>query len=166
MGKIYGGNEMKKKIVIVILFLAFVFAGCSKVKTQGSNLQVKTLEPIQVVENYFKYYNEKNKKGILCTLTEWHNAPNVVWGFENLDSMKIIDIQEEKSDVIRNGYLRNGRGSVNNTTETNLKVYKVKYEVKYKKNGIGPQDSGTYDWWYFVIRRDEDSPWLIDDMGV
>nr|WP_238455622.1 DUF4829 domain-containing protein [Desulfolucanica intricata] len=29
-----------------------------------------------------------------------------------------------------------------------------------------PLDSGTYDWWYFVIRKDENSQWLIDDFGV
>ncbi|MGY5239278.1 DUF4829 domain-containing protein [Clostridium tertium] len=23
-----------------------------------------------------------------------------------------------------------------------------------------------YDYWYFLIRKDETSPWLIDDMGV
>lgn len=91
---------MKKKITLAILFLVFVFAGCgcSKAETEGLNSQKQSLEPKQVVENYFKYYNEKNKEGVLSTLTESHDAPNVAWGFENLDSKKIIDIQEEKND--------------------------------------------------------------------
>lgn len=81
---------------------------------------------------------------------------------DNLDSIKIVNINEG----IRNDYLRNGRGSINNTTSENLKVYKVDYEVKYKRDGIEPHVSGTYEWWYFLIRENENSPWLIDDFGV
>lgn len=150
---------MKQKIVMMVLFSIFTLIGCSKSQTQLS-------EPQQIVENYFKYSNEKNKEEVLSTLTEWHNSPNVVLGIENLENIKLIDIKEEKSNTIRNGYLHNGRGSINNTTENNLKVYTVKYEVKYKKDSIVPQDSGIYDWCFFVVRKDENSPWLIDDMGV
>lgn len=123
-------------------------------------------DPAQtVVENYFKFNNEKNKDKILTTLTEHHDAPNVVWGFDELDSIKILNIEEEKDNKYAKGYLLNGRGSINGTTDDNLKVYKVKYEVKYK-NEVGAQESGTYDWWYFLIRKDSSSPWLIDDFGV
>lgn len=65
---------------------------------------------------------------------------------DNLGSIKIVNINEELNEGIRNYYLRNGRGSINNTTSENLKVYKVDYEGKYKHDGIGPQDSGTYEW--------------------
>ncbi|MBL4931863.1 DUF4829 domain-containing protein [Clostridium paridis] len=156
---------MRKRVFLIVLLLVSVSIGYYGVKALTSNSQNKSLDSKQVVENYFKYRNEKNKKEILKTLTKWHDAPNVVWGFENLDNIKIVDIKEENSKDVRNGYLQNGRGSVNNTTENNLKVYKVKYEVKYLKDGVGPQDSGVYDWWFFVIRENENSPWLIDDMG-
>lgn len=152
--------------ILSILFLIVVvfFSGCSKENTKvvvnSSNDSAET-----VVKKYFQYKNEKDKSKMLTTLTELWKAPNVVWGFENLDSIKIINIKEEKNNTIRKGYLSNGRGSINGTTEKNLKVYKVKYEVKYKKDGIEPQDSGIYDWWYFVIRKDDNSPWLIDDFG-
>lgn len=42
----------------------------------------------------------------------------------------------------------------------------MEYEVKFIKDGVGPKDSGIYEHWYFLIRKDENSPWLIDDMGV
>jgi hypothetical protein len=77
---------------------------------------------------------------------------------DNLVSIKIVNINEELNEGIRNYYLRNGRGSINNTISENLKVYKVDYEVKYKHDGIGPQDSGIYEWWYFLIRENENSP--------
>lgn len=161
-------------ITILIVFNPFekdnFNANANKLKNSSNTTSVDTDvedDPAQtVVEKYFLYKNEKNKDKLLTTLTEHYNAPNVAWGFENLNSIKIIDIQEEKSDSVRKGYLNNGRGRVHGTIEKNLKVYKVRYEVKYKRDGVGPQDSGTYDWWYFVIRKDENSPWLIDDFGV
>ncbi|MBU3146513.1 DUF4829 domain-containing protein [Clostridium estertheticum] len=152
------------KFIMLFVIAVIIFVGCSKesakvaVNSQGDPAQT-------VVEKYFKYKNEKNKDNVLTTLTEHFKAPNVVWGFENLDSIKIINIEKESNDTVIKGYLNNGNGSENGTTENNLKVYKVKYEVKYKKDGIGPQDSGTYDWWYFVIRKDKNSQWLIDDFG-
>lgn len=163
MGDIMNGKNIKFIIILVIAVITFV--GCSTesnkvtVNSQGDSAKI-------VVEKHFQYKNEKNKDKILTTLTGHWNTPNIVWGFENLDSTKIISIEEEKSETVRKGYLSNGRGNINGTTENNLKVYKVKYEVMYKKNGIGPQDSGTYAWWYFVIRKDKNSPWLIDDFGV
>ncbi|HBL05457.1 MULTISPECIES: DUF4829 domain-containing protein [unclassified Clostridium] len=158
---------MKRNIsfnVMLIIITLILLVGCSSesnrsIDTKGDSAQT-------VVENYFKYENEKNKDKLLTTLTEHFNAPNVVWGFDNLDSTKIISIEEEMNEKVKEGYLHNGRGSTNGTTENNLKVYKVKYEVKYKNDGASPQNSGIYDWWYFVIRKDENSPWLIDDMGV
>lgn len=156
------GNLTCKIMIIIITFITLV--GCSK--ESNRTVDFKDDSAKTVVENYFKYKNEKNKDNLLTTLTERFNAPNVVWGFENLDSTKIISIEEEKNEKIKEGYLNNGMGKINGTTENNLKIYKVRYEVKYKKDGVGPQDSRIYDWWYFLIRKDENSPWLIDDMGV
>lgn len=164
-----GSEFMKRKsyFIILIFLIMVTFTACSSQKPRATEKGSKEgLEPQKVVENYFKYKNEKDKDKLLTTLTELYKAPNVVWGFENLDSIKILNIEEETEERIRRGYISNGRGSINGTTEDNLKVYKVKYEVKYKKDGIGPQDSGIYDWWYFVIRKDKESPWLIDDFGV
>ncbi len=146
--------------MLIIIITLILLVGCSSesnrvTETKGDSAQT-------VVENYFKYKNEKNKDKLLTTLTEHFNAPNVVWGFDNLESTKIISIEEEMNEKVKEGYLRNGRGSINGTTENNLKVYKV----KYKNDGASPQNSEIYDWWYFVIRKDENSPWLIDDMGV
>lgn len=167
IGKMKRENIVKKKLkfyILIIIITLIMLVSCSSgnntiIDSKGDSAQT-------VVENYFKYENEKNKDKLLTTLTEHWTSPNVVWGFENLDSIKIINIEEEKDEKVREGYLNYGRGSINGTTESNLRVYKVQYDVKYKKDGVGPQDSGIYDWWYFVIRKDENSPWLIDDMGV
>lgn len=162
-----GGAIMKKNLkfyISIIMITLIMLVGCSndnntKIDSKGDSAQT-------VVKNSFQYTNEKNKEKLLTTFTEHWNDPNVDWGFENLDSIKIINIEEDKDKNVREGYLKYGGGIKNGTTENNLKVYKVKYDVKYKKDGVGPQDSGIYDSWYSVIRKDENSPWLIDDSGV
>jgi len=65
---------MKK--IVLLLILVLILTGCSTVKTQGAssqelNSQKQSLEPKQVVENYFKYYNEENLEGVNSALTQW-----------------------------------------------------------------------------------------------
>ncbi len=94
---------MKKRLsllTITLLFsciLVFAFTGCSKAHTQLSDSQKLSLEPKQVVENYFKYWNEKNSKGVLSTLTERYSKYNMNWEFENLKSVKLNSIVEESN---------------------------------------------------------------------
>lgn len=154
-----------KKIIVLLLFLAIVFSGCSKVKTQISDSKNQQLQPKQVIDSYFKYYNEKNREGVLSTETEVNKAPNVVFGFENLKYIKLISMWEDTNPKQKEAYMKYGRGSVNGVKEENVIIYKVKYDVKYKKDGIGPQDSGIYIKWFTIIRKDKNSPWLIDDIG-
>lgn len=159
--------------IIAIACASLLLISCSNNKpsesssakeTTTSTPQEKSNSSKATVENYFKYYNEKNKEKLLTTLAAHWASPNIVWGFENLDSMKLLDIKEDTSRI--DDYLEHGNGTINNTTKENLKVYKVKYDVKYKDDNIGPQPSGTYEWWYYLTRKDKNSPWLIDDMGV
>lgn len=153
-------KKILKVYISIIITTLILLVGCSNENT------TKVDSAQTVVEKYFQYKNEKNEDKLLTTLAEHYNAPNVVWGFENLDSIKILNIEEEMDEKFKNGYLSHGRGSINGTSENNVKVYKVKYDVKYKEDGVGTQDSGIYEWWFFLIRKDENSQWLIDDMGV
>ncbi|MBP2034128.1 ABC-type uncharacterized transport system fused permease/ATPase subunit [Clostridium algifaecis] len=55
-----------KKIALVILCFVLVITGCFIAKMQVSNSQKQSSDPAkQVVENYFKYLNEKDKKEFL-----------------------------------------------------------------------------------------------------
>lgn len=154
-----------KKIAVFILFLVFILSGCSTAKTQAADSKNQQLQPKQVIDNYFKYYNEKNREGVLSTRTEVNKAPNVVFGFENLKYIKLISMSEDTNPKQKEAYMKYGRGSINGVKEENVIIYKVKYDVKYKKDGIGPQDSGIYIKWFTIIRKDKNSPWLIDDIG-
>lgn len=169
MISLYGKKKKAVKIGIATITLMLML-GCTLMvmpfkSAVLNDSQRLVLKPDQVVENYFKYYNEKSKAGVLSTLTKWHSEPNVVYDFDSLSSINLLDMYEEKGQFLRDDYIQSGRGKENNTTLDNLKVFRVKYKVEYKKDGVGYQDSGTYEWLVYVVRKDAKSPWLIDDMG-
>ncbi|MCT8977388.1 DUF4829 domain-containing protein [Clostridium sp. CX1] len=152
-----------KKIILITLFLMFVFTGCSTVKTQEINSQKQPLEPKQVVENYFKYYNEKNLEGVNSTRTQWSQ---ITTGLdENLKYIKLNSISEDVPPTMKEGYIKYGNGLITGAKEENITIYKIEFTVKYKKDRVGPQDSGKYIKWCTLIRKDENSPWLIDEIG-
>lgn len=85
-------GNLKFFIIIIITFLTLI--SCSKESNKAIDTEDDSAK--NVVENFFKYENEKNKDKLLTTLTERYNSPNVVWGFENLDIIKILNIAEEE----------------------------------------------------------------------
>ncbi|MBC9786124.1 DUF4829 domain-containing protein [Heliobacterium chlorum] len=115
---------------------------------------------------YFDYYNKHDKEGLLSVMTEHHNSPNAVWGFDDLEYMKIIELEDVTNSIREyvDDYLTTGRGSINGVKKENVRVFTCFYEVKYREE-TGPQNSGKYKMKYILIRQDERSPWLIDDRG-
>lgn len=155
-----------KKIVLIILFLVFVLTGCSIGKTQESNSQEtdsqkQLLQPKQVIENYFKYYTKRNKEGIRLTRTDSEDFEFD----ENIEYMKLDSISETFNPSFKEAYMKYGRGTINGATEENIRVFKIIYTVKCKKDGIGPIDSGKLYKWATFIRKDKNSPWLLDEIG-
>lgn len=164
---------MKKKIILIVIFSSFVFVilGGYILKTEGIILKEQSiskkqsLDPKQVVECYFKFYNEKNKKGVQSTMTEVNNGPNKVYEFDNLIYIKLKSIKEDTNPSQKEDYIKYGRGMVNGATEDNIKIYKVEYDLKLKNDEISPDRSGKCMMWITLIRKDKNSGWLIDDMG-
>jgi hypothetical protein len=160
----------------LILCVSLIFSGCTNVTksnkdTSSNSKQVveknRSIQnsPKQVVKNYFKYKNEKNKNDIEKLLTKDSLGPNHTWGFEDLEYIKLININEETNPTFKDGYLSNGRGSINGVKKENVKVYKVDYNVKYKEGAVTAEKNGKNTSWFFVIRKDKNSPWLIDGQG-
>lgn len=158
---------MKKKFMVIALLLTFILTGCSLLqkKVNISNSDKLKLSSKEVVENYFKYYNEKSKTGVLSTLTKWHNTPNMKFGFDSLKSINIIDITDDSTPKQKEAYMKYGRGSINGVKEENVKIYKVTYDLKLKNENHWAENSGKHTKWFTVIRTNKNSPWLIDDQG-
>lgn len=136
-------NIKFKKIIIALLSLLLILiVGCNNKNNQQDDASM------QIVKNYFKYMNEKNKKELLSILTDKNKGSKASFGLEDLEYIKLINIKEEKE-----------------LQKENFRVYTVDYEVKYSKDSKYPQKSGRYKYQFSVVRKDKNSPWLIDDMG-
>lgn len=122
-----------------------------------------SLQPKQVIENYFKFYNEKNRQGLLSTLTGWHDQSNVVFGFENLKLIKLVSVGNDDMNMT-DSYLKYGRGKVNGVKENNVVSYKVIYVSVYSKD-TPPWSSGMQTEYFTLIKENDNAPWLIDDSG-
>ena len=142
-------------------FLFIILMGCG-VKSISTNTN-NSLQPKQVIENYFKYYNQKNRQGLLTTLTSWHDQPNVVFGFKNLIFIKLVSIGNDDMTTV-NAYLACGRGEINGVKPNNVVAYKVTYVSVYSK-ATPPWSSGIQTEYFTLIKESDNAPWLIDDVG-
>ena len=142
--------------MIVLIATAVFTSESAPINTNNS------LQPKQVIENYFKFSNEKNKEGLLTTLTKWQHQPNVDFGLDNLKFIKLVSIGNNDLTTV-NAYLGFGRGSISGVKPTNVVSYKVIYVILYKWGS--PWSSGIKTEGLTLIRESDDAPWLIDDMG-
>ncbi|URZ14735.1 DUF4829 domain-containing protein [Clostridium felsineum] len=157
---------MKNKLALTILILILLFTGCSVNKEVNiSNAEKLKLKPNEVIKNYFKYYNEKSRTGVLSTLTDWQNKPNLVLGFNKLKFIKLNTIVEDTDPKEKDDYMKYGRGKINGVKENNVKNYKVTFTIEYKNNEGGAIANGKHTEWFTVIRKNKNSAWLIDDHG-
>jgi hypothetical protein len=100
----------------------------------------------QVIEEYFKNWNAKNITEMEKRMTP--NKKGIDWGFDAIDYVKLIDVNER--------YSREGPGT---------KAFNVVFEIKYKKGKSTPVDERTIHWGYLLKRDNANSPWLIYDWG-
>lgn len=75
----------------------------------------------------------------------------------------MINTVEEHNPMLINDYLETASGKKYNAN--NLKIYRVKYEIKYLNDEISPEKNGIHTKYYFLVRNNSSSEWLIDDWG-
>lgn len=147
------------KIFVAILCIG-VFSGCTLKEANNA--------PQKVVEDFFKYKNEKNVEKMLA-LTPYDAGPPSSMDdyFENLISIKVLKISEITNEELVNSFFISGRGSIlSNISKEDLKIYEVEYQSEYKDDSVGVEESGIYSWDYYVGRDKESGEWLIVASGL
>ncbi len=153
-----------------------ILTGCTTQNSKDKKNDVALLKPREVIEEFFKYYNQKNLQGINSLNTERRYSDSEKgWEFDNLEYIKVINIVEDTNQAEKEIHIRNViHGKEKNyiidmdkekLELENVIIFKVEFEVKYKKDGIGPSDSGRDNYDYILTRKDKNSPWLIDGAG-
>ena len=148
-----------------------ILIGCTTQNSKDKRIDVALLKPKEVIEGFFKYYNQKNLDGMNTFTTEKYHSSESSWGFDNLEYIKVINIIEDINQANKEIYLRQmKKGQIIDMEKEkseleNVTIFNVDFKVKYKKEGVGPSDSGPDKYSYTLIRKDKNSPWLISSMG-
>jgi hypothetical protein len=168
MGEI---NFMKK--IMILICIIIIFTGFTKLKTSNainnsSKLTSTTitkkslyLSPQQVIINHFKALQAKNIKKLNTTLSQRFRGCD--FGMYNLKYIRLLNIRE----------IRNSLGLQNILQHFTLKEkpkyskeFGVTYRIKYinNKKAIDPFE-GITSKLYILFKQNENSPWLIWDLG-
>ena len=83
-----------------------ILTGCTTQNSKDKKIDVALLKPKEVVEGFFKYYNQKNLEGMNTLTTENYHSSESYWGFDNLEYIKAINIIEDTNKANKEGYLR------------------------------------------------------------
>ncbi|MPM47987.1 hypothetical protein SDC9_94708 [bioreactor metagenome] len=132
-----------------------IFTFCVTVKSEGFG-PIEDAE--QVVREYFLLKNEKNVDKLSSLLVTNDSLSSIEEQLKYLDKTSLIYIKEETNESILNAYLKHNE-LIN---QQNLKVYKVNYEISYNDSSPIRYKNGMYESWFFVVRKNNNSKWLID----
>jgi hypothetical protein len=147
--------------LILICFLVLAVGYTSK-NTNTANQNINTSDPRQVVLDFFKYYEKKDASKMESLLIKQKRG--VFWELNKMKYVKLLKVEEDKTDTMKNGFMSIGLGSV--LKPADVKVFRVTFDIKFDGvSGSGMTD-GKYDWLYFVVKENKDSPWLIADWGA
>lgn len=132
-----------------------IFTFCVTVKSEGFG-PIEDAE--QVVREYFLLKNQKNVDKLSSLLVTNDSLSSIEEQLKYLDKTSLIYIKEETNESILNAYLKHNE-LIN---PQNLKVYKVNYEISYNDSSPIRYKNGMYESWFFVVRKNNNSKWLID----
>lgn len=120
------------------------------------------LTPKQVIEEYFRWKNAKDIEKANEMLTERKRGSE--WLPENLQYIKVISISSEQKDF----WLKRSKewAQRNELEPENVQIFLVEFEVKFVNDRLSSYDSGKHKWHFYMVRKNENSPWLIDEWAV
>lgn len=146
---------MKNKKLIFLFFLVgiLIIFGIvyykNKIEWQNN--------PVKVIEKSFEFKNKHD-------YDEYKNCykyPDSIQedSLDNIESIKIINIDKVKDENLYKAFTDG-----NNIDKKNVKIYKVKYDIKFKDSSKTPIDNGEDEIDYILV-KDESSKWKIHSWG-
>lgn len=142
---------MKNVILsICIVLMAFSLAAC-KQAGKTNNAQI-------IIEASNKFSDEEINNAIDTVKHKFKD-------FKGCNLTKLY-FNEESSNRIIEGYLTNGRGSVNGVKAENVIVLLSDFDVDSSGADEGFNPNSTYSGWNWILIRNSNSDnWKVDDWG-
>jgi len=116
-----------------------------------------------VVERYFKAWADKDDAAWWAT---WNKEKPA--NAARIGDVKITlkDIRYDPQDNMRENYVTNGGGNVNNTSIENVIVFKCDFNVQYHGSNTGAWNEGDYSGWSVIlVRQNAGAGWFVADHG-
>ncbi len=149
---------MQKAIrVSIILFFSIIFVlFCFASYRPGG----KTDTVVVNIGESSKFTEEEISKAVDCVKKKFHSS------YTGCTLVKIW-YDEEKSNSVIEGYLQNGRGSINGVNPENIIVLFSDFEVDSSGGDGTLNPNSTYkDYNWILIRGNQRGKWRVDDNGL
>lgn len=174
MLKILRNYRTKLMISIIISLISFSLIGCKSkdnsinksttdILIENSKIDENYEEAEEVIKNYYKYYNDKNEEKMLSCLLSAQSVSS--YRLFNLDyiNLKNINYISDKSryDIYINNFLTKNK----NFDIEMLKLYEVKYDIKFIEE-IEPVKSGEITKEVMLVKLVGSDKWLIEGIGT
>lgn len=144
---------------IILLFTSVLLlvgiTGCSNSKEIVDLEKYNLEEPKEVIKAYFDSLNAHDEDTFKKLITGDETSP---YFSDDVGKFKLLDIKDDTDNSLKNSYLNNGMGSIKKPYD--VICFSVYYKVKYK--GLKSDEDRRF---VTLIKENENSPWLIDEIG-
>lgn len=167
---------LRLSIVILISILGIyllIFSNSTKyndkpkadIIIENSNISESSIEAEELIKNLFKYTNEKDIDKISSCFvhSERYSKENRLF---NLEYMDIIEIKLETDRLQYENYINSFLLKQKDLNVEALKIYKVKYNIKFINEDIEPIENGEVTKEYFIVKLNGSDKWLIEAIGT
>lgn len=133
-------------------------------KDEKSN---KNPTAISVVKKYLESTRKNDFDSWMSTLASdrqkgFSKEANGDFGVINLE---ILDLHYEADTIYKHNILKSEKAIQNGWTAENIAIVYALYNASYDHTKV-PSSDGKTEWHFWLIRKDTNSPWLIQDWGV
>jgi hypothetical protein len=167
---VLAGKKSFKKIIstsvfmnlfVALILFCILLVGCSSRTTTKQNIKVDLSTPEGVIDAHFKYADAKDSDKSLSLFTNREKKLIAGGDLNDIKSIKVKSITEETDPKIREGYSKGGPGKEAGVKDENFKIFRVSFDQKEKYQF----KAKNYISWFTIVRKDANSPWLIDEIG-
>ncbi|EOR19975.1 hypothetical protein A500_19224 [Clostridium sartagoforme AAU1] len=137
----------------------------SDIIIENSNILEDSLEAKEVINNFFKYMNEKDEDKISSYFVPLEKNSSKRRLF-NLDYINLLEINLVTDKLQYENYIISILLKQKKLNVEKLKIYEVKYDIKFINDEIEPVKNGETKKEFFVVKLRGSDEWLIEAIGT
>ena len=159
---------MKSKSAYILILLLIVLSFLGACQSESKNTAA-ALSPVEVVVKHYVAKKTNDRDAWLSTMTEENkeflDSKHLDYGLIKLEINQIYELSGEELENRINSALDGTTAKELNLSADNISYVNVKFTAEYDNTKVS-DSSGTMEWTYVLIRKNKDSPWLIQAWGV